>query len=59
MPEGLLTILLIVLAIAVVWTVVKLIFKLTMRIFSCGCLLILAIGVLLYFTGYLQFSTSF
>ena len=55
MPDGLLTILLIILAVAIVWMVVKFVFKLTMRVFSCGCLLIVVIGGLLFFLGYLDF----
>jgi hypothetical protein len=59
MPDGLLTILLIILAIAIIWMVIKFLFKLTMRIFSCGCLLILVIGGLLFFFGYLEFIPIF
>jgi hypothetical protein len=59
MPDGLITILLIILAIIIVWMVIKYIFKLTMRIFSCGCLLILVIGALLFFFGYLDFIPIF
>ena len=55
MPDGLLTILLIILAVTIVWMVVKFVFKLTMRIFSCGCLLILVIGGFLFFFDYLDF----
>ena len=45
-----------IVVLAILWGVIKLIFKLTMQIFSCGCLLILVIGALLFFSGYLSFS---
>ena len=55
MPD--LTLILIgILALAILWMVIKFIFKLTMKIFSCGCLLILVIGAFLYFTGNLVIS---
>jgi phosphate starvation-inducible membrane PsiE len=59
MPDGILTIFLIILAIAIIWMVIKFVLKLTMRIFSCGCLLILVIGGLLFFFGYLDFIPIF
>ncbi len=55
MPDGLFSILLIILVVAIIWMVIKFVFKLTARIFSCGCLLILIIGALLFFTGFLNF----
>jgi hypothetical protein len=58
MPD-LTTILIAILVLAIIWLLVKFVFKLTMRIFSCGCLLILVIGGLLFFSGYLQLSPSF
>jgi hypothetical protein len=55
MPD--LTLILIgIIVIAIVWMVIKFIFKLTMKIFSCGCLLILVVGAVLFFSGYLSFS---
>ena len=55
MPD--LTLILIgIIVFATIWMVIKLIFKLTMKIFSCGCLLILVIGAFLFFSGYLSFS---
>lgn len=45
-----------ILVLVILWVVIKLIFKLTMKIFSCGCLLILLIGAFLFFSGYLGFS---
>ena len=50
------TILIGILVIAIIWMAIKFIFKLTMKIFSCGCLLILALDAILYFSGYLGFS---
>lgn len=55
MPDGFISILLIVLVVAIVWMVIKFVFKLTTKIFSCGCLLILAIGAVLFFAGFLSF----
>jgi len=55
MPEGLLSILLIILVVAIIWMVIKFVFKLTARIFSCGCLLIFVIGAFLFFTGFINF----
>ena len=48
------TILIAILVVAIVWMLIKLIFKLTMQIFSCGCLLILVLGGLWFVFGYLQ-----
>jgi len=53
------TILIAILVVAIIWLVIKLVFKLTLRIFSCGCLLILVIGGILFFTGYLRLNPSF
>ncbi len=58
MPD-LITILVAIVVIAVIWLIVKFVFKLTMRVFSCGCLLILVVGAILFFSGYLQFNPSF
>lgn len=44
------------LVLAILWVGLKFIFKLTMKIFSCGCVLILVIGAILFFSGYLGFS---
>ena len=49
---SILTLLFILLAIAVVWLVIKFVFKLTLKIFSCGCLLILGIGAVIFFASY-------
>jgi hypothetical protein len=55
MPD--LTLILIgILLIAILWLLIKFIFKLTIQIFSCGCLLILLVGAFLFFSGYLSFS---
>jgi len=48
MTDQLLTILVVILAIGLVWWLLKAILKLTMKVFSCGLLLILAIGLLIY-----------
>ena len=53
---ALLTTLLILLILAIIWLVIKFVFKLTLTIFSCGCLLILVIGALIFFASY--FATA-
>ena len=45
-----------ILVVAILWIAIKFIFKLTMKIFTCGFLVIIAIVALLFFSGYLQFS---
>jgi hypothetical protein len=45
-----------ILVLAVMWLVLKTIFKLTMKIFSCGCILILIVGAVILFSGFLNFS---
>ena len=51
MPD-LTTILIGILVLGILWFLIKFVFKLTVRIFSCGCLLILVIGAFLLFGGY-------
>jgi len=41
-----------IIVIAILWLVIKFIFKLTMKIFSCGIVLIVIIGAVLFFAGY-------
>lgn len=54
MPD-LTTILIGILVLVILWVGIKFIFKLTMKIFSCGCVMILIIGVILFFSGYFRF----
>lgn len=54
MPD-LTMILLGILVIGILWLVFKSIFKLTMKIFSCGCLLILIIGAFLFLSSFFGF----
>ncbi len=49
-----LTLLIIILLIALLWTLVKFAFKLTSKVFSCGCLVILAIGAILLALGFIE-----
>ena len=51
LAESFLSIIFILIAVAVVWIVLKLIFKITAKIFSCGCLVILIIGGLIFVGG--------
>ncbi len=48
MTDQLLTILLVILAIGLVWWLLKAVLRLTMKVFSCGLLILLAIGALLF-----------
>lgn len=51
MMDQLLSILLMVLVIAVLWTVLKFAIKLGIKIFTCGLLVILAAAVAMIFLG--------
>ena len=44
-----------ILVLAVLWVVFKFLFKLTMKIFSCGCVLILLVGAFIFLSSYLGF----
>jgi len=44
-----------ILVLGILWFLIKFIFKLTVRIFSCGCLLILIIGAFFFLGGYFGF----
>ncbi len=47
MTDQLLTVLLVIFAVGIVWSILKAALKLTMKVFSCGLGLILAIGLLI------------
>lgn len=49
MIEQLLPFILILLVIGLVWVVIKLILKLTAKIFSCGCVVIILVALLIFF----------
>lgn len=51
MIEQIFPILLGLLILGLIWTLVKFILKLTSKIFSCGCLIILVIGAFIFFLG--------
>lgn len=51
MIEQLFPFILILLVIGLVWVVIKLILKLTAKIFSCGCVVIILVAVLIFFLG--------
>ena len=44
-----------ILVIVILWVVFKFLFKLTMKIFSCGCVMIFLMGALLFLGSYLGF----
>ena len=50
--DQLLPFLIILLAVALIWLLIKLLLKLTAKIFSCGCIVLLIIAVLVFlFSG--------
>lgn len=53
MPD-LTTILIGIIILVILWVGIKFILKLTTKIFSCGCALILMIGAILFITGNLN-----
>jgi hypothetical protein len=58
-PSTLTEIFLLILALVIAWIIVRFLLRLTMRIFSCGCSLIILLGVLLLIlnlSGVLQLS---
>ena len=56
MPDIITTILVGLLIVAILWVLLKLVFRLTMRIFSCGCVLIVVIAAILFFSGAISIS---
>jgi hypothetical protein len=57
MAENIVSILVVLLVIAVIWTILKLVLKITAKIFSCGCLVILILAVLVFAANAADFST--
>jgi hypothetical protein len=51
MVEQLLPYVLILLVIGLVWFLINLLLKLTVKIFSCGCLVLLVIAVIVFLLG--------
>jgi len=56
MANEILGVLFLILVIAVIWTVLKLAFKLTAKVFSCGCLGIVALAVILILLANIQIN---
>ena len=54
MIEPFLPILLIILVIGLIWILLKFVLKLTVKVFSCGCLVILVIGMVLFLFGIVE-----
>ena len=48
MAEQLVTLLIVILVLGLIWGLLKAVLKLTMKVFSCGLLLILVIGLLIF-----------
>ncbi len=55
MIDQLLPIFLIILVIGLIWILLKFVLKLTIKVFSCGCLVILVIGMVLFVLGFIEF----
>jgi len=51
MIEQIIPLLLVLLILGLIWVLLKFILKLTSKIFSCGCLIILVIGAIIFFLG--------
>jgi hypothetical protein len=54
MIDQLLPIFLIILVIGLIWILLKFVLKLTIKVFSCGCLVILVIGMVLFVLGFIE-----
>jgi hypothetical protein len=48
MPDQLIIVIVVVLALAVLWALLKAVLKLTKKVFSCGLFLILVIGIVIF-----------
>ncbi|MBT3389842.1 MAG: hypothetical protein HN413_05465 [Chloroflexi bacterium] len=46
--DNLFSLLLLLIVVGIVWGIIKAIFKLTMKVFSCGLFFILVIGAIVY-----------
>lgn len=53
-PPGIMNILLVIILLVVGWVVLRLIFKMAMRVFMIGCVAILVIGAFLFFLNLLN-----
>jgi hypothetical protein len=51
MIEQIFPLLLVLLILGLIWVLIKFILQLTSKIFSCGCLIILVIGAIIFFLG--------
>jgi len=54
MADQLLTVLLVILALGLIWGLLKFVLKLTLKVFSCGLVLILIIGLLVFLSSNLE-----
>jgi len=54
MIERLYGILFLVIVLAVLWLVLKFILKITLKLFSCGCIMILVLGMILGLLAYFK-----
>jgi hypothetical protein len=54
MTDQLIPILVFILVIGLIWTLLKFVLKLTSKVFSCGCLGIVVIGLLLFAFGLVE-----
>jgi len=59
MIDQLVPILIFILVIGLIWTLLKFTLKITVKVFSCGCVVILAIGLLVYALGLVDLPSFF
>jgi len=52
--ESLYQILFLILILAVIWIVLRMVLRIAMKIFACGCVLILALGGILFVLNYIN-----
>lgn len=57
MTEQLLPVLVFLLVVGIIWILLKFVLKFTVKIFSCGCVVILAIALILYAFGFIELPT--
>jgi hypothetical protein len=55
MFDQLLPIILVIFVVGLIWLLLKLVLKLTAKVFSCGCLVIVVVGLILFALGYIEF----
>jgi hypothetical protein len=54
MIEQFLPYLIVLLVIGVIWILLKFVLKLTVKVFSCGCMVLVVIGIILLVLGFIE-----